>query len=101
MGSFAKTIEFMKQVLIPGSTCLLGEGYWKKRHDPEYIEFLGGLEEDILSLEATVELASSFGAQPIRVEVSTDEEWDAYEGAYADGVRSYCAENLADPKSPD
>lgn len=99
-GSLAKTLEAFSGWLHDGGVALIGEGYWRERPPAEYLDFLGGLEEEIHSLDRTLERAQSCGFELAYATTSSFEEWDHYESSYANGVLSYCRENPDHPDAP-
>lgn len=98
-GSLKGTLQIFADWLGPNGIALIGEGYWRSRPAPEYLEFLGGLEEEILPLSQTLELAQSAGFELVYATTSSEEEWDHYESRYANGVLTYCRENRDAPAS--
>lgn len=98
-GSLKGTLKAFGEWLAPSGIALVGEGYWRARPSPEYLAFLGGLEEEIHSLGQTLELAQSAGFELVYATTSNEEEWDHYESRYANGVLTYCRENPDDPAS--
>lgn len=99
-GSYQGTLKAFARWLGPSGVALIGEGYWRCRPSPLYLDFLGGLEEEILSLSETLELAQSLGFELGYATTSSYDEWGHYESCYAEGVFSYCRENPGDPEAP-
>ncbi len=75
---------------------LLGEGYWRRRPEPEYAALLGG-EDALTDHGGNARLGRHHGLACVRARESTAQEWDAYEGAYAAAMRAWCEAHPDDP----
>lgn len=97
-GGFDKTLEALGPLLRDDGRALIGEGYWKITPDPAYLEHLGASVGDLGSHTANIERAAELGYDFLWARESDLDEWDAYEGTYAAGVRDYVADNPDDPE---
>lgn len=89
----------MAQLVAPGGLVVLGEGYWRRTPDPEYAAMLGG-EDSMLDHAGNAARGRAHGLACEWSRESTLEEWDAYEGAYAEAMRAWCEAHLDDPDAP-
>jgi len=84
------------ELVRPGGLLLFGDGYWRAKPASEYLDFLGASESDLGDESLIPQLASEFGLTVESRYLSTDDDWDDYENAYAAGVRSWCEANPDD-----
>jgi len=96
-GDYAGTLAALEALVPVGGRVLLGEGYWKRPPAAEYLQVLGASEGELASREGTVARAVAMGFVPLYSTVSSDEEWDAYEGLYHRTVLDYVAAHPEDP----
>ncbi|MCZ8520803.1 MULTISPECIES: SAM-dependent methyltransferase [Paenibacillus] len=95
---FAKLFPLLR----PGGTLLLGEGYWKQKPAPAYLEALGGgaEESEITDHAGNVTAGEEAGLIPIWAAVTSEDEWDDYEWLYAKSIEDYALEQPDDPDLP-
>jgi SAM-dependent methyltransferase len=83
-GDSAAALEWLRQCVTPGGRVLYGEGFWASDPSPAALESIGalpGLDE----LHAPAEAA---GFRIEQAEISSQEEWDAFEAAWRSGLES-------------
>jgi SAM-dependent methyltransferase len=97
LGGYRATLDLLAIWIRPGGRALIGEGYWKRPPDPEYLAAIDGSADECLDHDGNVALAIAAGWKPISCSVSGDEEWDDYEGSYAEGIESWVRERPEDP----
>ncbi|MGB0685007.1 MAG: SAM-dependent methyltransferase [Planctomycetota bacterium] len=96
-GSFADTLAALAPLARPGGHLLIGEGYWRRKPDQEYLAFLGCTEEELTPLEGFAAAGEAQGLAMVAQAASSDEEWDAYEGGYEANMRAHLADHPDDP----
>lgn len=64
---------------------IIGDGFWQSEPDEWCLENLGDMPRRVTGL---CDLAAAAGWETAEVDVSTIEEWDAFERQWGDGVRS-------------
>jgi SAM-dependent methyltransferase len=82
----------------PGGHVLVGEGYWQRTPDAEYVEILGG--DDLRDHAGNVQAGVAAGLVPVHAITASLEEWDEYEWMYARGIERYAREHPHDPDVP-
>ncbi|WOJ95997.1 methyltransferase domain-containing protein [Congregibacter brevis] len=95
--AYPACIDAVTQLLKPGGRALIGESYWKRPPESEYVEFIGepvGIYQDH---QGNVSVAESLGLDAVCAVVSSDEEWDAFEWSHYRQAHRYAAEN---PNTP-
>ena len=92
------TLSALKAMTKPGGQIVVGEPYWLKEPDPEYLQ-VAGFERDLFGDHyENVQTGQALGLTQLYTLVSNRDEWDRYEG-----LQWYAAENyaLAHPEDPD
>jgi SAM-dependent methyltransferase len=95
-GSYAQALHGLKALVRGGGTIVVGEGYWKQPPAAAYLEVLGGTGDEFTSHERNIRAGEELGLELRFAIASTDDEWDAYEGLYADSVERFAAEHPDD-----
>jgi SAM-dependent methyltransferase len=90
--------ERLAQWTRPGGHVLVGEGYWQRMPDPDYIAFLGG--DDLSDHAGNVHAGVAAGLVPVHAITTSIEEWDEYEWRYARNIERYVRQQPDDPDVP-
>lgn len=96
-GGYRQTLEALRALVRPGSCLLVGEGFWRQPPAAEYLAVLGGTADELTDHEGNLGTAAGEGLTLLDTVVSTDEDWDQYEGMYARAVERYVREHPEDP----
>ncbi len=94
---FKGTINALKKMTKPGGIIIIGEPYWIKEPDKEYLEMIEVKKEDFNSHYGNIETAEKEGLTCIYTLVSNQDDWDNYETLQWWSVYEYVAENPDDP----
>lgn len=97
LGSYEVTLREIARLTRPGGRLLVGEGYWRKRPDPDYLEALGGAEDESRPHADNVAIGEAMGLTPLWARTAGEEEWDAYEWLYSAAVEDFAREHPDDP----
>lgn len=97
-GDYQRTLDALKVLVRPGGLLLIGEGYWKREPDPDYLALLGATPDELTDHATNVTRAVAAGLTPLHTVVSNDDEWDHYEGLYCRATERYVE---AHPDGPD
>jgi len=84
-----------------GGYILVGEGYWKDKPHPEYLEVLGGNEAQLHDHRRNVQAGVEAGLIPMHATTANTDEWDEYEWKYCRSVERYAREQPDDPEVPE
>ena len=97
LGGYQQTLQALAGLVRPGGLLLVGEGYWKREPDPEYLAFLGAQRGDLSTHSGNLERAVDLSLEAMHWYEASQEEWSLYEDTYAGNVLAYLASNPADP----
>ncbi len=100
MGGYPETLRALLRLVRPAGHVLVGQGYWKRPPDAEYLERLGATVDEMTTHEGNVKAGVSEGLIAAGAWVSSDDDWDRYEGLYADTIEDYVATHPGDPDAP-
>lgn len=99
-GGYRDTLRALAWIVKPGGSLLIGDGYWKRDPTPEYLALLEALTDELTDHAGNVAAAVEEGLTPLFASVSSDDDWDYYEGLYALSVERYAAGHPDDPDVP-
>ncbi|WP_059173346.1 cyclopropane-fatty-acyl-phospholipid synthase family protein [Bacillus sp. FJAT-27445] len=97
LGGYRNTIESLKNIVVKGGYIVLGELYWRKKPDDEYLEQFGVQEQEILYHAENIFKAEEYGLIPLWSTVANKDDFDEYEWLYSKSIEDYCYENPEDP----
>jgi ubiquinone/menaquinone biosynthesis C-methylase UbiE len=80
--AYGKALSGLCNLVKPNGMILIGEGYWKRSPDQEYLDFLGDPVGVYNSFEENITVAERLGLTPIFASRSTVDEWDDFEWGY-------------------
>ncbi len=96
-GGFEPMCRKMASWVQPGGWLLLGEGFWEKTPEPDYLETFGAEVGELGSHFENVVRPTAHGFTIAWSRVSSQADWDHYEGLYRFGMVRHLLENPADP----
>jgi SAM-dependent methyltransferase len=99
-GGYRQTLRALARVVRPGGQILVGEGYWIKDPEADYLVALGATRAEFNDHAGNVAAAVEEGLVPLYSTVSSGDEWDRYEGLYLRAVERYVAAHPEDPDTP-
>ena len=99
-GSYRDALRELAALVRPGGSVLIGEGYWKRDPDPEYLERLGATADEMTTHEGMIAAGVAQGLEARGAWVSGERDWDRYEDLYARTVETYVSTHPDDPDGP-
>ena len=100
LGGYRETLLALARLVRPGGHVLVGQGYWKRPPDTGYLERLGATVDEMTTHEGNVAGGVAAGLLAAGAWVSSDGDWDRYEGLYADSVEDHVTAHPEDPDAP-
>jgi len=98
-GSYRKTLKTLPRLVRPGGLVLVGEGYWKRDPDADYLMALGAQREEFTDHKGNIEAGVEEGLTPLYSQVSSEDDWDHYEGLYVRAIERFASSYPDDPDS--
>jgi SAM-dependent methyltransferase len=100
-GGHAGTLHALAAAVRPGGKVLVGEPFWRRPPEAEYLEAAGLREDEFGSHEANVAAGEAEGLEPWLALVSSGDEWDRYEALQWRATARWAAEHPDDPDLPE
>lgn len=93
------TLAAAREHLAPGGLVLIGDCFWEREPDAAALAGLGVPNaDDHTDLTGTIRLVTEAGWVPVLGHISTPEEWDDYEWAWAGSLAEWALDH---PEHPD
>jgi ubiquinone/menaquinone biosynthesis C-methylase UbiE len=96
-GDYSATLRGLRDLVRPGGVVLVGEGFWRRVPKPEYLTALGSSADEFREHASNIAEGTAAALVPLYAAVSSDDEWDHYEGLYARAVERYVHAHPEDP----
>lgn len=97
LGSFAATIDELRGLVRVGGSVVLGEGYWQREPDPEYLAALGATRDDYTTHQGNIDRINGMGLSVTWHAVASVADWAEYEWRYLWNVERHANDNAKDP----
>ena len=95
--AYGNAIGKLSRAVKPDGLILIGEGYWKKDPDQEYLDLIGDPVGIYHDHAGNMAFAEKRGLLPIYAATSNEEEWDEFESSYRKKLERLAKENPSDP----
>jgi SAM-dependent methyltransferase len=99
-GGLRAMLAAMKRWARPGGLLLVGESYWTREPAAGYLEAFGAARDAYGTHADNVFAGVAEGLTPRYSVTSSADEWDHFEGRYANAVERYVAAHPRDPDGP-
>lgn len=99
-GGYEQTLAALPKLVRPGGQILIGEGFWRRDPDPAYLDLLDAQPDEFTTHAGNVARAVAARLTPLYSAVSSEDDWDHYEGLYCRAVERYVAAHPDDPDAP-
>jgi hypothetical protein len=91
------TLQALKKMTKQGGLIIVGEPFWLKEPDTEYLEAIGMTRESFRSHEKNVRLGEELGLACLYTLISNKDDWDCYETLQWWAVDNYVRSHSDDP----
>ncbi|HSM56931.1 MAG TPA: class I SAM-dependent methyltransferase [Candidatus Sulfomarinibacteraceae bacterium] len=95
------TLAGLQQMTRPGGQIVVGEPYWRQEPAPQYLEMAGMARDDFGSHYENVVTGQALGLKLLHTIVSSEDDWDVYEGLQWYASERYALANPDDPDVPE
>jgi SAM-dependent methyltransferase len=99
-GGHAATLEVLSRMAKPGGWVVVGEPYWRQEPCKDYLEALGMPKEAFGTHASNAEAGKPLGLNLVHTFVSSQDDWDKYEGLQWYSTADYACANPEDPDVP-
>ncbi|MFB3909457.1 MAG: cyclopropane-fatty-acyl-phospholipid synthase family protein [Candidatus Eisenbacteria bacterium] len=100
-GGHGKTIDALLGFVRPGGWIVVGEPFWRREPAAEYLEALGMPRSSFTTHAENAAAGEGRGLELAYTLVSSEDDWDRYEGLQWFGVSEYARSHPEDPDLPE
>jgi len=96
-GGLSGTLAALARWTRPGGTVVMGEPFWKREPSAEHLEATGHKRDSFLDHHGNVQSGTQHGLAYLHAVVSSEDDWDRYEGYHYYSAENWAAQNPDDP----
>jgi SAM-dependent methyltransferase len=96
-GGHRGTLQALEEMAAPGSWIVVGEPYWRREPEAEYLEAIGAERSTYGTHNQNVEVGQELGLEVVYTLVSSQDDWDQYEGLQWYAADEWAGEHPEDP----
>jgi SAM-dependent methyltransferase len=93
-GDTAAALNALARAVKPHGTLLLGEGYWRREPEADYLHAIEGRRDELLPLDMTIALAWTRRLALRETFVATETDFLRYESAHAKAIAAHGDETM-------
>jgi SAM-dependent methyltransferase len=96
-GGHRGTLSALNKMAAPESWIVAGEPYWRHEPEREYLEAIGVKRNDFGTHYENADAGREFGLEPVYTLVSSQDDWDRYEGLQWYAAETWASDYRDDP----
>jgi ubiquinone/menaquinone biosynthesis C-methylase UbiE len=96
-GTYREALRALTRAVKPQGRVLAGEYFWRRHPHPDYLQILGAEPGDLSDHPGNVRAGEEAGLVPICTAVSSEDEWEHYQGLVARAVEEFFSAHPDDP----
>ena len=100
-GGHAATLQALSRLAVPGGWVIAGEPYWRQEPPEEYLQASGITRGDFGTHAGNAEAGEGLGLELVHTLVSSQDDWDTYEGLQWYAADAYARAHPDDPDLPE
>jgi SAM-dependent methyltransferase len=100
-GGHAGTLDALTRMVAPGGWVIAGEPYWLQEPAEEYLQATGLVREAFGTHVGNVEMGEQRGLDLVHTLVSSQDDWDRYEGLQWYAADEHARSHPEDPDLPE
>ena len=97
-GGYRNTVKALARMTSPSGFVMIGEPFWRRAPPEEYLQHEGLSADSFDTHQGNVATGEAEGMSAVYTLVSSEEDWDMYEGLHWFAAAEYAINN---PKDPD
>ena len=97
-GGYRQTLRALARLVGPQGLVLFGEGYWRREPSTPYLAAQEAELDELTTFAGTVDAAADEGLELVEALVSSTEDWERYERAWAQNGARWA---VAHPEHPE
>lgn len=99
-GGLQQSLGRLAACTAPGGLVLVGEPFWSRPPDADFLAALGAPKDAHLDLDATIAEGAAAGLQPLMALTSSPQEWEWYEGLGRLAIERHVTAHPEDAEGP-
>jgi SAM-dependent methyltransferase len=100
-GGHRATLQALRRFVRPGGLMLVGEPFWRRAPEPEYLHASGYEPTSFATHAGNLAAGEELGLTPLYTMVSSEDDWDRYEALQWRAAERYATTNPDDPDAPE
>ena len=100
-GGHAGTLAALARLVVPGGWVIAGEPYWLHEPSEQYLQASGVTRGDFSTHAGNAEAGEALGLNLVHTLVSSQDDWDRYEGLQWYAADDYARSHPDDPDLPE
>jgi SAM-dependent methyltransferase len=96
-GGHRATLKTLKGMAVRGGWIVVGEPYWRQEPEAEYLQAIGEQRSSYGTHHENVEVGQELGLELVYTLVSSQDDWDKYEGLQWYAAEQWASEHPEDP----
>ncbi len=96
-GGHRETLNALQKMAAPQSWIVVGEPYWRQEPEREYLEAIGMKRNDLGTHYQNAEAGREYGLEVAYTLVSSQDDWDRYEGLQWYAAEIWASDHRDDP----
>lgn len=97
-GGYSRTLEALKDMVVPGGLIVVGEPFWFRDPEPEYLEAISFNKDEFASgFGGNITIGEGVGLSCVYAMESSIDDWDSYLALQWKAVYEYSRANPDDP----
>ena len=96
-GGYRGTLNALQKMAAPESWIVVGEPYWRQEPEKEYLETIEVMRSDFGTHYQNVEAGQEYGLEAVYTLVSSQDDWDRYEGLQWYAAETWASDHRDDP----
>lgn len=99
LGGYTAALAAMSRWVGPGGLVLVGEGFWNREPEDDYLRSLGAEADEMTDHLGNLAAAEQEGLEPVETWVASPDDWRNYEERWRTNIERFVADNPEDPDS--
>ncbi len=96
-GGHRGTLDALRKMAAQDSWIVVGEPYWRREPEREYLEAIESARDDFGTHDQNAQAGREFGLELVYTLVSSQDDWDRYEGLQWFAAEAWASDHLDDP----
>ncbi len=96
-GGHRGTLNALQKMAAPESWIVVGEPYWRREPEAEYLQAIEATRDDFGTHYQNAEAGREFGLEAVYTLVSSQDDWDRYEGLQWHAAAIWASDHPDDP----